>query len=217
MNKKDFSLKWSLRGMLLMVTLLSAMLAWKYGQRNRILSATKQVRLAGGEVIYRFQNPKVATKTAAFISAYSAKPVPVTRTLSDGSTVTETVTRSYMGGLRFPLAVNDLRISGHSKSGNPILGFLNNSDILIDAVRIPELNVDRELIAALQDLDGLRIVQVCRSRQYFRTMVSSPGTHQVTAEQKRIKLAERSKPFESAKSIIQHQLPHLQIIDGVLE
>ena len=48
MNKKDFSLKWSLRGMLLMVTLLSAMLAWKYGQRNRILSATKQVRLAGG-------------------------------------------------------------------------------------------------------------------------------------------------------------------------
>ena len=211
MNKKKVSVNWSLRGMLLVVTLLSAMLAWKYNQRNRILSATNQVRLAGGEVTYRFQNPLVATKTARFTSRYAEKPHEVTRTLSDGSTVTERVQTSLT--LAYPVSVNTVNTSGNSKPNNSIFRFMSNSDIFVDAVRIPELNVDRKFVAALQDLDGLRIVQICRTQQYFRTIVARPSSHQITLEQRQNQLSELSKPFEDSKSIIQQKLPHVQIID----
>jgi len=202
--------------MFLMLTLLSVMLAWKYNQRNRILSATKQVRLAGGEVVYRSQNPTVVKKTKAFMSAYSQKPIPVSR-VRDGKPVIEYVMQTYMATLQHPMLVDDLQTAGSSQTQNTILRFLSNSDIFVDAVRLPESNVDKKLVAALRGLDGLRIVQIRRDKQYFRVLVSHPSQRQVTAERKRTRLAELSRPFEDAKSIIDEQLPHVQVIDGVLE
>ena len=201
-----------------MLALLSALLAWKYNQRNRIVAATNQVELAGGQTTYRWQNPTVANTQRLFRSGYSARSsVKRTRTRSDGSTVTDWVTMSYMHSAKHPVVVNVLNTPGSFRSENPILKFFSNSDILVDAVRIPELSVDREFVSVLQDLDGLRIVQICRNQKYFRTMVADPNRHHITDEQKCTKLDELSKPFEDAKSIIQQILPHVHVIDGVLE
>ena len=203
--------------MLLMLVLLSALLAWKYNQRNRIIAATNQVDLAGGQATYRWQTPTVVGTQRLFRSAYSARSVKTTRTRSDGSTETVWVTKGYMNSAIHPFVVNVLNTPGSLRSENLILRFFSNSDILVDAVWVPELNVDREFVAALQDLDGLRIVQICRNQKYFQTQVAGPNRYNVTAEQKRTELDELSKPFEDAKSIIHKILPHVKVIDGVLE
>ena len=203
--------------MLLLLTLFTLLLAWKYNERNRILDATKRIVSDGGEAFYSLQNPSVATQTRTFHSAYPPKPISEKRTLADGSIETVLKTQGYMSSAIHPVSINVIKCTGNSKTNNSILQFFSNSDVSIDSVRIPESNVDKRFVTALQNLKGLRVVQICRDPHYFRTCVGSPSRYNIDPEQKQAKLAELSKPFDDAKNLIQAKLPNVVIVDGLME
>ena len=138
--------------MVLLLTLFSVLLAWKYNERNRILDATKRIESDGGETFYSFQNSSVATQTRTFHSAYSPKPIQEKRTLADGSIETVTRMHSYMHSAIHPVSISVIKNTGNSETNTSILQFFSNSDICIDSVRISESNVDKRFVTALQIL-----------------------------------------------------------------
>ena len=114
-----------------------------------------------------------------------------------------------------PYSVNALSRGGTANQGNRLLEFLRNDDIAVGAVRVSESIVDADLIDQLVKLSGLEIVLICRDRMYYRTSVSKPRWHYVTAEEKSKRMMELAKPFEDAKSLVHQHLPNVQVADGL--
>jgi len=208
-------MKWSLRSLLLLLTLLAAVLAWRYNQRHQILGATKQIRNLGGQIVYRWENPTVAVKTIAVQSPVRTRPETKTRTLKDGTKEDYEVFSHRSFNNYFSVQVKSLGISGRANHG--LLRFFDNEDIAVEAVKIRESSVNEDLVNYLRKLDDLRIVLVCRDQEYFRVYGTNPKIQLITAEQRTGKLNELNKPFEDAKSLINGGLPDVNVIDGYWE
>ena len=208
-------MKWSLRSLFALVTVVSILIALKYNERNRVVSATRVIQDLGGEVIYRRENPVISKKQEVFRAAYGAKPRATTRTLPDGTSETVYVTSTWQATMPFPSTLNFLSRAGTTNQKNRMLEFLGNYDVAVDAVRIRDSLVDSDLIDQLMKLNGLKIVLICRDRSYYQTSVSQPKWHYVTDEEKSSRMIELGKPFEDAKSLIHKHLPNLQVVDGL--
>lgn len=86
---------------------------------------------------------------------------------------------------------------------------------MVEAVQVDAKDVDEKFIDTLVDLDGLRIVQIRRSRTYYRVKVCSSTFHQVEPDELKTALAKVNERFLRAKSLIEAQLPNVKIIDGI--
>ena len=208
------SLKWSLRSMLLLLTLAGVFLAWKYNQRNQIISATKHIQSLGGSVVYRWENPTIAMQTMTVSVEHPAKIETKTRTLADGSVENYD---KFLFSSKLATAnveLKTLKATGNANEEYGILNFLGNDDIFVDAVRIHEADVDADLIQHLKKLDGLRIVQVCRDIEYFQLSVIDPRYYPATGKQKADRFKELIRRFEAAKTLINKGLPKIDVVDG---
>ena len=199
--------------MLVLLTLVAAVLAWKYNQRNRILAATKQIQDLGGQVFYRTQNPTTAVKVVHFQSPYRLRPETKTRSLPDGTVENYEVFGHRSFNHIFSLQIKSIVPNG--KVNQKVNRFLVNAEILVGAVKVQENDVDAEFVKQLQQLDDLKIVLVCRDREYFRVYGANPNTYMVTTQQRADRLSELGKPYEDAKSLIHDSLPNVEVVDGL--
>ena len=201
--------------MLLLLTIFSAVMAWKFNQRNRIRAATKQIEKLGGQVFYYWENPVVVVKPVIFRRPYRNKHRIKTMTLPDGTVQTYEAFGHRSFNHPFNLQVNSLESSGSSIQGANRFSFFGNEDIMIDSVGIDESDVDADFINQLRKLDNLRTILIYRDREYFCVYGTRPSQIVSTAVQQRNDdLIELEKPFENAKSMIHSRLPKVRVIDG---
>ena len=203
-------MKWSIRSLLALLTLVAIILAVKYNERNRLITATNEIHKLGGKTYYRSQNPIIGSKTSFFHPAYAAKPRKITRTRKDGTTSIEHITSNW----QYPTKINVLKFTGATKANRNLFDLLGNQDVIVDAVQIPESNVDQKFVDCLKNLSGLKIVLISRDQEYFRLRIATPNAHQVSAQRRNEKLAKFAKPFEDGKLLILSRLPHVQVVDG---
>ena len=204
-------MKWSLKTLLFLLMLVSVFLAWKYNQRNRILSATKKIQDCGGEIYYRWQQPAVRSMFTSVIPYYALRSQAVKFT--GGSKSTSFVNVNI--GFDVPLEVNVL-IAGGKSPDSIWQRLFSNTEVMVDAVRIDESKVDQEFVEALCDLDGLKLIQVERNKQYFQVIASDPVSFQVSEERRAKSLEKLDEPFRAAKQLIHCKLP-IEVIDGLSE
>ena len=198
--------------MLVLVALVAAFLGWKYSQRNRVASATRQIQNFGGHIVHRWENPTVTMKTLVLTCPRRLRETKP-RTLPDGTLESYdvfTIARSYTAFV----PIKSLTATGNADEQLGILNFIGNWDILVDAVKIHENDVDEELVQHLRNLDGLRIVQVYRDIEYFRMGATDAKGYSITELEKSEKLSELNRPFQNAKTLIKKSLPKVDVIDG---
>ena len=199
--------------MLLLVTLIGAVLAFKYNQRYRILTATSQIQKLGGQVVYRRENPAAAVTTISFVSLYRKRPQIEFTTRQDGTKEIRHVLSNHEFR-DFELQVNDLTSTGDPDPEPIRPSFFSNEPILVDAVKVRERDIDASFVNNLKNLDGLKVVLVCRDWEYFRVFGADPNLDFVTPDERDDKLRRLNKPFENAKSLILNNLPEVKVVDG---
>ena len=118
-------------------------------------------------------------------------------------------------GFDVPLEVNVL-IAGGKSPDSIWQRLFSNTEVMVDAVRIDESKVDQEFVEALCDLDGLKLIQVERNKQYFQVIASDPVSFQVSEERRAKSLEKLDEPFRAAKQLIHCKLP-IEVIDGLSE
>ena len=112
----------------MLVTLIFALLAWRYVVRLEVASHTSMIQNQGGRVIYAWQNPRIEIEMLT--SSIRPRPVPVSVLRYDLSQ-------------KPPLNILDV-ISGQ------------NSDIQVGLVIVPADQIDKETVSKLQDMPKLK-------------------------------------------------------------
>ena len=64
-------MRWSLRSLVALVTVIAMVLAYRQNTIRRTERATQQILDAGGEVLYRWQNARIAIQTSALTQSYT--------------------------------------------------------------------------------------------------------------------------------------------------
>lgn len=210
-------MRWNLRTLFLIITTLAVLLAWKYNHRNQLLYATKRVQNLGGKVSYRWQEPAIASVEEPFFGQFSPRPARYTVRLPDGTKETRFRHETSRYTIRRKRKIGVVK---HGSTTKPTVESIaaiwrGNDDVIVEAVQVDAKDVDEKFIEALVDLEGLRIVQIRRSRTYYRVDVCGPIYHEVEPDDLEATLAKLNEPFVRAKSLIEAQLPNVNIIDGV--
>lgn len=205
-------MRWSLKTLFLIVTALAIFLGWKYSERNREVNGAKRVQQLGGEVTYQWQQPTVA-KQAEPVSPAWYSPPRFLVTLSDGTKVLETRTVGYEITKSIVLPVIKCGSSQMPTRRYPNAVWRDNSDVIVEAVRVDAPDVNEEFADALQSFRYLKTVQICRERMYFGWRLAD-GAPKVYRKEG---LEKSGESFEVAMALIQRKFPNLEIVDGIME
>ena len=157
-------MRWSLRSLVLFVTVIAIVLAYRQNNIRRMEQATQQILDAGGQVIYRWQNADVVKQQATVTHSYTTWKYNVeTGERTPGPPPQYTVTKQ---GVVFQPPLD-------AKEGivRFCLGHLAELDV--DIVVLPSTAVDENVTNALAALPRLDSVLV---------QGEHPGVAQATAK-----------------------------------
>ena len=165
---KPFRLRWSLLGQLLLIAIVAAMMGWRSLAYRRQILLARDIRSAGGDVMYGWHAIHVMDST--WHASMTRQ-----RTLPSGKTVT----------VPWPYPVPYRLVhSDHNRSGNDpewsVLGSKENWEI--QYVEIPIEELDQQMVSRLRSLPQLRYLQVAFKQQSEGYFMPSEGQAQELRE-----------------------------------
>ena len=132
-------IKFSLRTLLILFTVITIFGGWRYGQRTTLQKAAKRIEQQGAVVFYHWQEPFLVQVPTSVPNAYHTVEIPVSVTRPDGSIVTESVSQTAWRNTGHQILVEVLKTVNSSEPEFQWSGFLlgTHDDVVVEAVSIP--------------------------------------------------------------------------------
>ena len=202
-------MRYSLRSLLVVLTIATIVFGYRYNQRRHLQTAATKIQEQGGTVFYSWQEPYVVLLPATVSDTSTTVKVPYEVVLANGDTVTKTRTEIAHRNVPIQVFIEEYRLLKTNSPRFNFTGFLfgSHDDVAVSAISIPLAAADQSMFKLLHQFKKLDGVLLCFDERYFQVKASS----RLEAEDRNRKLLPYNQDLDRVTKRLEAGFPSTRI------